>query len=283
MNVRAFITLSCLFPVTLLLLAGCGGGRLAIDEAYSVLRPVKQLELPEQVSDNLVIIVSNVADEGSSYKNYAQVYVNDKLILPNWLASNVQKDYTYRLRLRPGYYDVRAEYFAYVGWGEESYELISRELVRVMPDRRTILTCNITKKPNGEPVNKPMYFKASSESFDTEVIPAPAPAAKSQIRALPAPSRSVERPAPLPPKRPAAPLPESTVILQINTVPIDAMITIDDKMVGKAPARIPVDRNQDHTVQVSADGYRSAIKFLDHSMFRDENVIHIIQELEKIH
>lgn len=147
----------------LLIIIGCTGGTLSVDESYAVLKPVKQLELPEQVSENLIVKVSNVADEGSSYKNYLELFINGKKIQPNWAVSNVQRTYVYKLRLRPGYYKVRAKYYAYVGWGEEKYPIESQELVKVLPDKKTILTCDIQKEPNGVPVNKKMYFKKKIE------------------------------------------------------------------------------------------------------------------------
>jgi len=145
---------------------GCaGGGKLLVEETYSQLEPVKQLELPEQIEDNLVITISNVADETSSYKNRLALYINDRLIEPNWLVSNVEDTYTYKVKLKPGYYKVKAYYYAYVGWREEKFQIDAQELVRVTPTTRTILTCRIEKKPNGVPVNDKMYFKVKSESL----------------------------------------------------------------------------------------------------------------------
>ena len=152
-----------LLAIGLVIVAGCAGGKVTVDQAYRVLKPVKQLELPRQVAENLVIIIDNVADETSSYKNHVDLYVNDKLVLPNWAVSNVERTFTYRLKLKPGYYKVRADYFAYVGWGEEKYPILAEDLVRVTHDKKTILRCKIAKQPNGEPVNKKMFFKVETE------------------------------------------------------------------------------------------------------------------------
>ncbi len=159
-------TATLIFLVGTLLLLGCKGA-IQIDETYNVIRPVKQLELPDQVSENFVVMIKNVADQGSSYKNHVDLYINDYKINPDWLVSNVQNTYVYKMRMRPGYYKIRAEYFAYVGWGEDKYEIVSDELIRVQHDKRTIATAEIVKKPNGEPLNKKMYFKTEFENMNT--------------------------------------------------------------------------------------------------------------------
>ena len=154
---------------SLLFIMNCSVGTISVDETYSTLRPVKQLELPEQVTDNLVIEISNVADLGSSYKNRVDVFVNDKKIKPNWVLTNVEETYIYKLRLRPGYYKVKSHYYAYIGWGEEKYIIESQDLVKVYADKRNYVTCDIVKKPNGEPVNQKMYFKQRIEPLNSTV------------------------------------------------------------------------------------------------------------------
>jgi len=251
--------------MAIVLALGCGGGELNVDEAYSVLRPVKQLELPDQVEDNLIVTIDNVADESSSYKNRIELYINGRRVNPNWLVSNVEKTFTYKLRLRPGYYEVKAYYYAYIGWGEERYEIETQELVRVAHDQRTTVSCNIAKQPNGEPVNRNMYFKTRNQPIAA------------------APAAPVVRPEPVVAPEPVTrPTRSQEIVLQVNTTPVDADVYVDDLNVGRTPARVPVDRSLDHTVQLSAPGYRSAVKFLDHSFFRGKKTIHIIQELERI-
>jgi hypothetical protein len=148
-----------------ILLNGCASSKITVDEAYKSLKPVKQLELPEQVENNLVIVLENIADEGSSYKNRIDLFINDKKVQPNWSVSNVEKTYTFKLKVKPGYYKVRADYYAYIGWGEDKFPIETKDLVRVTHDARTIVKCKIAKEPNGEPVNKKMYFKMESTPF----------------------------------------------------------------------------------------------------------------------
>ncbi len=270
-----------------LFLFGCSGGHLSVDESYSVLKPVKQLELPEQVSENLIITISNVADEGSSYKNHVDLLINDRLIKPNWSVSNVEKAYTYKLRLRPGYYKVKANYYAYVGWGEDKYAIITNELVRVTSDRRTVLSCDIVKEPSGVPVNSKMYFKVSSEPFEVMQPLSSQPRKGLEIAVKPVlPEKPLVEPKFVTEiqKVPAVETidKESMVYLQINTIPDQAEVVVDEKFVGQSPLRILVDRNVDHVVRISAPGYKNATKVLDHSLFGQEKAVHLIHELDLV-
>ena len=176
MSLARFISFCFLAALTATIIGCAGSGKLLMDETYSALKPIKQLELPEQIENNLVVKISNVADEASSYKNRLELYLNNRLIEPNWLVSNVQNTFIYKMKLKPGYYEVKAFYYAYVGWGDEKFRIESQELVRVTPTTRTILTCPITKKPNGVPVNKKMYFKVKTELL------IPPPKAESKIQ-----------------------------------------------------------------------------------------------------
>ncbi len=254
-----------LFLFSVLLLA-CSVKRITIDEAYSSLRPLKQIELPEQVTDNLTITIDNVADEGTSYKNYVEVFVNDKALSPNWDVSNTESNYNYKLKVRPGYYKIKANYIAYIGWGEEKYEIKTLdELVMVTHDKKTVVSYEIVKKSNGIPVDKNMYFKIkteplkyqSSASFDDVVT-------TQQIKQ--SVLNGVE---------------SENIVIQINTVPDNAKIIVDDKTIGLAPIKVEVDRNIDHIVQIVAEGYKTAVKYLDHSTFQNKTIFHLIQELEK--
>ncbi len=230
---------------------GCKG-RVTVDEAYNAIRPVKQLELPEQVVDNLVVEINNVADPRSSYKNRVQLYLNDRPIDPDWLVSNIQNKYVYKFRLRPGYYKVRAVYIANIGWGEEEYPIVSEDLIRVQHDKRTIVSADIVKKPNGEPVNRTMYFTTRTVDLNEE-----SPVSAESDESSP------------------------QIHLQINTVPEHAQIILDDKVVGQSPLRIPTSRFSDHVVQVSAPGYRTKTAFIDAGKLKSGNVYHVIIELEK--
>lgn len=233
-------------------------GRVTVDEAYNAIRPVKQLELPSQIAENLVVEIKNVADPRSSYKNRVELYLNDRPIDPDWLVSNIQNTFVYKFRLRPGYYKLRAVYIANIGWGEEEYPILSEDLIRVQHDKRTVVTAEIVKKPNGEPVNRTMYFTARMESLEMEYVP----------------TGATESDFPLDDG-------SGQVLLQINTVPEHAQIIIDDKVVGQSPLRTPVSRTSGHVLQVSSPGYRTKTIYLDQTKFGNKEIYHVIAELEK--
>lgn len=274
--------LSSLIIASFVLLNGCASSKITIDEAYKILKPVKQLELPEQVDNNLVIVLENVADEGSSYKNRIDLFINDKKVQPDWAVSNVEKTYTFKLKVKPGYYKVRADYYAYVGWGEDKFPIEIDDLVRVTHDARTIVKCNIAKEPNGEPVNKKMYFKIESKPFDfqqTKTIQSTISAKPNRpqvkrLRKRPIPVEEPQPPVKIRPKK-------NSVVLQINTIPEKTKIILDDKLVGQSPLRIVADRTTDHVLKLAASGYKTSIKYLDQAIFGDEEIIHIVQELER--
>lgn len=249
----------------IILLLGCAAKRIAVDEAYSSLRPVKQLELPDQVIDNLVISINNVADEGTSYKNNIEIFVNDVNINPNWDVSNTESNYTYKLRVKPGYYKIHARYHAYIGWGEEQFDIVTQdELVKVTHDMRTLVSVTLVKKANGELLEKKSYFTVQSEPF---------------VQATPAKTLPV---APKPESAaPAAISADNTIILQVNTIPENAKVIVDDKTVGFAPLKVAIEKDSDHVLQFSAEGYQTAIKYLDHTTFAQEKILHVVQELQK--
>jgi len=263
-----------------IILAGCNRGQVSVDETYAAMRPLKQLELPDQVTDNLVIIVSNVADQSSSYKNYIELEINDRKVRPNWDVSNIENTYTYRLRLRPGYYKVKAHYYAYIGWGEDRYPIETEDLVQVTSLQRTVLTCNIVKRPNGEPVDKKMYFKTQNEPFDTSLIgPSVAQPVAAEPAAKPADAPTVVQapPAVVPSVQTVA----ETIALQINTVPEHCQVIVDDQVVGQSPLKIAVQRNSDHVLQAAAAGYRTGFKVIDRAAFTGKDQLIVILELER--
>lgn len=244
----------------------CSASRISIDQAYTGLRPLKQLELPEQVTDNLHIIIDNVADEGTSYKNYVDVFVNDKLLTPNWDVSNTESNYTYKIKVRPGYYKIKANYIAYIGWGDEKYEIKTQdEFVRVAHDEITVVHYELVKKSNGMPVDKNMYLKIKTEPLAVQPVSQPDNVVTTQQI-----HKSVE-----------SLIEANKIVLQINTVPDNAKIIIDDKTIGSAPIKVQVDRNSDHVIQIVADGYKTAVKYLDRTSLQNKAIFHLVQELEK--
>lgn len=253
--------LCALTMLMLTVLISCKG-HITIDEAYNALDPVKQLELPDQVQENLVVVIDNVADESSSYKNRVELFINDHPIDPNWLISNIQNRYVYNFRLKPGYYTVHARYYAYVGWGEDQFELMSQELVRVQHDKRSILSTTIAKKPNGEPVNKITYFKQTMEDLSTPNIYSET---QEEFKA----------------SRRGDGIAEKNITLQVNTMPENCQIIVDDRVVGQSPLRTIVDKTSGHVLQISAEGHTPKTIYLDSSKFKGKEIYRLVIELDK--
>ncbi|HFE52878.1 MAG TPA: hypothetical protein ENK07_05510, partial [Bacteroidetes bacterium] len=94
--------------VLLVLAAGCAGHKALVGEqTYYVLEPVKELDIDQSLLPvNLIVRVHNVADMEKSYKNRFELKVNGKKIEPVTPVTNVQSEYEYHLKLKPGYYKV---------------------------------------------------------------------------------------------------------------------------------------------------------------------------------
>jgi hypothetical protein len=279
-----------LFLVAALLLMGCGSSKVSVDESYLNLSPVKELQIPSDVPQNLTVTLSNVADQSSSYKNYVELYINDKLINPDWAVTNVQNSYKYELKLRPGYYRIKAKYFAFIGWSEDDYEILTHDLVPVSADRKTVLNCRIAKKGNGEPVDKKMYFDVEHFALSEDNQPLLQPLQRqpkntTRPRLRYQPQAPAVNPAPQvqsPDKKSRLQKPAvfDNVVLQINTIPEQSDVIVNDKFVGSSPLRIRVNPESDQIVQVAHDGYRTAIKLLDRSTFQGVDVYPVIIKLE---
>ncbi len=262
-----------IFAAVVLVVAGCAGHKALVGEqTYYTLEPVKELDIDQALLPvNLIVRVHNVADMQKSYKNRFELKVNGKKIVPVTPVTNVQGEYEYHLKLKPGYYKVEGRYYASGGWEEEVAEAKTRDLVRIEPNRRTVLDLTIRKSWDGTPVDKVMYFNVSYEPLGQEIA-APEKQAKAVTQAAKAPAgekgtkRSVLR--------------EQPVMLQINTDPEHCDVIVDDQNVGQSPLRVWVDSGTSHVIQVSHDGYKTAIRYLDSKKLRGKDKITIIERLE---
>ena len=109
-----------------IILSSCmGPKKLTTDQTFLNLQPVEQLPIYdlESVPINFEAIIENVADMSSSYKNRAAFYINDHLIVPDEEITNVQSKYIYRLKLQPGIYNIRGEYYALDGFAERTFQI----------------------------------------------------------------------------------------------------------------------------------------------------------------
>jgi len=289
----------------------CGGGRLTTNRTYTEIKPKHQL--PERqlrnLPENLYVRIENVADAGKSYRNYVVLYVNGREISPVEKISNFTSTYTYPMRLQHGLYEVKAEYHVVGFWREQVYDILPDEPVKVLPDHRTVLIARLDKDHKGRPRQKVTRFQLSYEKLTPEVteptlqrqsesrpiITTPAPPEKNQRPFLVVPQvvpqrrsprigdESIElRPVPSPtvPEKIEPPVPDTFVMLQINTSPSGADVIVDDRYYGQSPVKVAVEKGQSHVVQVSRPGHQEIIKMLDANELRDQSLVQLLIKLE---
>lgn len=271
------------------LLSACGGPKtLKPEQTYLNLKPVKALPVYdlEKLPVNMEVVIDNVADMGTSYKNRAELYLNGFKIQPEEPVSNVQSTYRYRLKLQPGFYDVRGYYYALDGFVERKYPIRPQTEVMVKPGYLTKVTCHIEKNWDGTPVGKQLFFSVTYEPLKQT---APKTISEKQT------SNPVEKePVPEAASRPhghhakvhhekGEAKSEDLIVLQVNTAPPGADVIVDDKYIGQSPLRVLVDRNSSHILQLSLDGYEDVIKYLDQAHFGSERVIYFMQKMKPKH
>lgn len=160
--------------VVFLVFIACSSSQLTMDQTFNALKPLKEIMTSKEAPVNLVIKVNHVADEKSSYKNSVEIRVNGKRILPADPVTNIQRDFVYKLKLRPGFYKVEGKYFNSGGWDIETFNIKAHDLAKVMPGQRTILTVDLKKNPDGSLIAKDAYLSEKyepileDEASDTE-------------------------------------------------------------------------------------------------------------------
>lgn len=151
-----------------IVIAGCSlHPQIKADESYTKIKPIAPLPEYEQMNfpHNMTIVVDNVADMTNSYKNHLKVYVNKYLIKPDEIF-NYKSTYKYNLKLQPGIYEVRAVYYANTGWKEDSYNIKSRDNVKVYLNKKALLNVTLKKDHQGAPVDKVTYFDLDYKALD---------------------------------------------------------------------------------------------------------------------
>ncbi len=305
---------------TLLLVIGlmaCGaGGKLTTDRAYSELKPKEQLPERElrELPENLLIKIENVADAGKSYRNYVVLYVNGREVAPVEQMSNFLSKYSYPMHLQHGVYEVRAEYHVVGYWREQTFDIVPDEQVKVLPGKRTMLTCRLDKDYRGRPVAKQVRFRMLYEDVaEPQISAAPAKiSAPVESRVVkPAPRieatplieevsdgegkqvtrepivfdqerlrRALRWQRPAPELQEPLPVPEQTLTLQINTTPSGADVTVDDRYLGQSPLKVTVTADQNHVVQISRAGYQDVLKLIDAKDLRGQTMLQLLMKLE---
>jgi hypothetical protein len=294
--------------------AACGGSRLTTNRAAKELKPKEQLPERElrNLPNNLIIRIDNVADDGQSYKNYVVLRINGREIAPVERISNFSSSYSYPMRLQPGVYDIKGEYHAVGFWREHTYDIVTDEAVKIMPNQRTILEARLEKNHRGELAEKPSKFRLSYENLAAEtpvetrlesLVPlkvAPIAGSARASNILVPPLRDAEERAPEPSFRKlpaiqqpvampetfqepvARPVPAAVTTLQINTSPAGADVIVDDRYLGQSPVKITIDKNQNHVIQISHQGFREVVKILNAADLQNESLIQMVIKLEAV-
>ena len=274
-----------------LLFWGCGGG-LKSSDYYDKIQPLADLPQPVD-EDNFVVEINNVADIGTSFENWAELYVNDKKIALGDDVIGFHEDYYYHFRLKIGVYDVKAYYYD----GKDKYEISTEDKsFRIYPDRRTILSITLDKKLDGALKYEKNFFDESYQPLKNANMP---PAGGEQSVAEPARSsntfnsQQLSQPHTTSQTRAQAHsinftnggsnqnIPRNEILLQINTTPVKASVKVDGKLVGQSPLSLRVDRRRNHIVQFSKQGYNRKTKVLTVQNLKNKNSLVLNERLER--
>jgi hypothetical protein len=270
-------------------LMGCASNRLKSQQSYEKLKPIDDVPLGTS-APNLVIEINGVADTPKSVKNQARLLINGKEIQPEG-SSNSRANYTYRLQVANGVYEVKAFYQAKSFWKDKEYEIATLDgKASVFPNRRTVLAITLDKKSNGQLKQEKNYFAEKYEtltesSSHTGVATPESRSAPGQVEKTKAtqvfPINFVNEPA-APPAPEIAPAPNrsGTIALQINTVPLHCDVIVDDKYMGQSPLTIYVVRSSSHVVQISREGYAEKMKVLDRQSLGNDATYLLLEKLE---
>lgn len=285
--------------------SACSGSRLTTDRAARELKPKEQLPERERrnLPNNLIIKIENVANDHESYKNYVVLRINGREIAPVEKISNVTSSYSYPMRLQPGVYEIKAEYHAVGYWREQIFDIVTDEAVKVMPDQRTVLVARLEKNHRGDLAEKPAKFRITYENlapalsearaeavapikvmpFSSNImVPALRDAEQQRTPVAPPPAAALPKPDPVvPPPTTELPPPQTALFtLQINTSPAGADVIVDDRYYGQAPVKVTIDRNQNHVIQISHQGYKEIVKVLNAADLQNETLMQLVLKLE---
>ncbi len=294
----------------------CGGSRLTTERAFQELKPKEQLPERElrNLPNNLIIKIDNVADDRESYKNYVVLRINGREIAPIEKISNFSPVYSYPMRLQDGVYEIKAEYHAVGYWLERTFKIEPDEAVKIMPNQRTVLEARLEKNHRGDLEEDPARFRIAYENLapppesriepfsSSQLMPAAASSnivvpplrdadeayKKTQPSKLPASSTPVPVVPPLV-SEPVTTAPDSDTpvnsamtTLQINTSPAGADVIVDYRYYGQSPVKVTIDKNQNHVIQISLDGYKEVVKILNAADLQNEKVIPYVIKMEAV-
>jgi hypothetical protein len=281
-----------------LLAAGCASRTVKPQQSYDKLQPIGVL--PQASSEpTLIVQISNVADEGKSRKNSVELFVNDQEVQPSGGKSAGLHEYVYELALANGIYRIKAVYHARSPWRTKDFEINTHDgRVRIYPNYQTKLAVALDKRPDGTlkqkknffsempqsliavgtpAANKPVATPTATGSHDEVIRSTWGQQAQNKPEVIATPSRST-----LPEAERSRPAPErgGKVALQINTTPSHAEVIVDDKYLGQSPLVTYVNREQNHVIQLSKEGYTGIIKLIDHRELEGLKVYFLIEKFE---
>lgn len=255
-----------------LVLASCGNkGRGVVGvEATDKLKPQKEVEFDKaDLPYNLEVFISNVADKTYSNKNYFRLYVNKQHIQPQNMVDNTSSNYEYRLKLLPGYYNIKGVYYWNDGWKDVKTEIKTEDLVRVDEKGITVLKKEIPKDWRGVVQGKNLRFEMSYTEIEE------AKSASQQKFAMDSLSnqQNVYR---------KGYTGSGRVKFQINTDPVKCDVYINDELIGSSPISWWVDRTTVHVVQVKAQGFRTGIRVVPPEAMRNDEKVVVIMRLDAL-
>lgn len=260
------------FFIFALVLSSCGNkGRGVVGvEATDKLKPQKQVEFDKaDLPYNLEVFISNVADNSYSNKNYFRLYVNKQLIQPQNTVDNTTGNYEYRLKLLPGYYNIKGVYYWNDGWKDVKTEIKAEDLVRVDEKGLTVLKKEIPKDWRGVVQGKNLRFEMSYTEFDQGE-----PASQQQFAMDTISNQQIVNR--------KGYTGSSRVKFQINTDPVKCDVYINDELIGSSPISWWVKRTSVHVVQVKANGYRTGIRVIPPEEMRNDEKVVVIMRLDAL-
>lgn len=232
---------------------------------------------------NMKIEIQNVNNKYVDHKSHLNLLLDDKLVrrLP---ATQNKDNVVFYFNMPPGEHKVKAAYYLINGWNNKRYEINPKQqTVRINKNQRTILSIKLNKKRNGQLKRCKNYFNQSAESiYQTRVIRNQKRTnqqklnnTNNQIRTHQA-NKSRSR---IPNQK--ATVIENKIPLQINTIPINAEVIVDDKNLGHAPVIVQVERDKDHVVQIYCTGYKGKMKLIQKSELVNKEKFIVMEELER--
>jgi hypothetical protein len=77
------------------------------------------------------------------------------------------------------------------------------------------------------------------------------------------------------------PLRTDKIALQINTVPVNTDIYVDDRFVGQAPVKVYVERGRNHVVQLVREGYEEKLIVIESRRLQAGEIFLVVEKLVK--